>query len=367
MLHLFNKVYVEFDDKIEIGFDRVVISERYGIPMLQQLDKVAGGELLSFGKSYKEVIGNDFINFLTSLKDFGTTSDKRIIIYCDNDAYKKLVAQWFVLIMPDLTLKEFKTIIKYTVYNQRITSNTQLSSVHSVDMNNLWEGIGEVDAAWKSAKVLPEAQVNTFKGLGVNLSYEFLLASYLSGDDRYKEAFRKTLHMFLRRWFKEILSDNRQMVLLNLTNHRFLSTFNIDPESVDLTKIDPLEGIVGFEVYSDDEIWERSQTQYGVCKLEGLSDEKSNGLMILLKKVYGEFEGMQLDRSVFSLDKYIGCTSRETLTDEEVKSLVDLVVNNPFDTCLVPRFDFQNVNFPLMQYFLSQKFNGKDLSKYRLF
>ena len=361
MLHLFNKVYLEFDDKIEINFDRVVISERYGIQMLQQLDKVAYGELLAFGKSYEEVIGSNFANFISSLKDFGTKSNKKIIIYCDKTAYKLLIAQWYKSTLPNLDFKSFKLIIDYTIYNQRIISNTQLSSVYSIDLNSLWEGLSDIKSAWDSAK---KVDAEFLKELDINFSYEFLLASYLSGS--HEQQFKKTLHMFLRRWWKEILSDNRQMVLLNLTNHRFQTTFGIDPKSVDLTKLDPLEGIAGFEAYSDDEIWERDQNQYGVCKLEGLSQEKADSLMVLLKKVYGEFEGMQLDRSVFALDKYIGCACRDELTDEEVAELVDLVVNNPFDTCLVPRFDFQNVNFPLMQYFLSQKFNGKDLSKYSL-
>ena len=56
MLHLFNKTYLEFDDKIEINFDRVVISDQYGIPMHQELDKVSYGELIQFGKSFDEVV-----------------------------------------------------------------------------------------------------------------------------------------------------------------------------------------------------------------------------------------------------------------------------------------------------------------------
>ena len=79
MLHLFNKVYLEFDDKIEINFDRVVISERYGIPMLDQLNKVSYGELVTFGKSYEEVIGEDFAGFVATLKDFGKTTNKKIL------------------------------------------------------------------------------------------------------------------------------------------------------------------------------------------------------------------------------------------------------------------------------------------------
>lgn len=362
MLHLFNKVYLEFDDKIEINFDRVVISERYGIQMLEQLDKIAYGELIGYAKSYEEIISNDFAGFIASLKDFGKTSGKKIIIYCDNQAYKKVIANWFKTILPELDLDTFKNIVNYTVYNQRIVSNSQLASVYSVDLNSLWSGIGEVEKVWNDAV---EIDKELIQNLDLNFSYEFLLASYLA-DGSKKEELRKTLHMFLRRWFKEMFTDNRQMVLFNISNHRFLNTFDIDPELIDITSIDPLANIPQFESYADDEIWERDSNAYGVCKLEGLSEDKAVKLMDTLIKVFEEFEGMQIDRSVFGLKKYITAACSDFLTDEDMNGIIDYVVNNPFDTCIVPRFDFQNVNFPLMQFFLAEKFKERDLSKYRL-
>jgi hypothetical protein len=120
MLHLFNKVYLEFDDKIEINFDRVVISEKYGIQMLQLLDQVAYGKLITFGKSYDEVIDGDFYKFIESVRDFGIESNKKIIIYCDKSSYKKFTAQWFKSTLPNLNFDAFKTIVDHTIYNQRI-------------------------------------------------------------------------------------------------------------------------------------------------------------------------------------------------------------------------------------------------------
>lgn len=362
MLHLFNKVYLEFDDNIEINFDRVVISERYGVGMYQALDKVSYGALLAHSKTYEEIVAGDFSGFISSLKSFGETSGKKVIVYCDKDAYKKFIAQWFKNILPSLDYKSFKNIVDYTVYNQRMVSNTQLSSVYSVDLNSLWDGLSSVKKVWEEAAIVDSELI---KNLNLNYSYEFLLASYLS-DSSKKEELKKTIHMFLRRWFKELLNDNRQMVLLNITNHKFLSSMSIDPKLVDITQLDPLANIPQLQSYADDEIWERDQNKYGVCKLEGLSDEKATGLKTLLLSVYANFEGMQIDQSVFSFLDYITCATKEEITDDQLEQILSQVTNDPFDTCLIPRFDFQNVNFPLLQYFLSQKFNGKDLSKYSL-
>ena len=65
MLHLFNKVYLDFDSKIEINLDRVVISEQNGYPIYQALGLVAQGELFAFEKSL-DSIAPDFIAFLIS-------------------------------------------------------------------------------------------------------------------------------------------------------------------------------------------------------------------------------------------------------------------------------------------------------------
>jgi hypothetical protein len=366
MLHLFNRIYVEFDNKIELGFDRVVISEQYGNKMYEALDKVSYGELMSYGKTYEEVVTESFVGFISSLKDHSQRTGKRVIIYCDKTSYKKLVAQWFKVTMPNLTINEFKNIVDYTVYKERVTSNTQLSSVHSVDLNSLWEDLGELGTYWESAKKLSKDEKIAFKGLELNHSYEFLLSTYLSGDSSYKEELRSTILMFLRRWFKEMFTDNRQMVLMNITNHKFQEAMHIDPELVDITRLDPLAGIPGLEAYADDEIWERDQNQYGICNLEGLSEEKVKSLIDTIMHIFATYEGMETDRSSFDVAHWAMYTPQEKLTDSQFDEIVDYLVKMPFDTIAIPRFDFQNVNFPLIQYFLAQKFNGKDLSKYRL-
>lgn len=371
MLHLFNKVYLEFDDNIEIGYDRVVISQQYGNQMLQALDKVAYGELLAYGKTYEDIMTESFVGFISSLKDHGNTTGKRIIIYCDSTAYKKLISKWFKIILPELDLEAFKTIVDYTIYNQRIVSNTQMSSVHSISMTTLWDGLTDIDEHWNEATALNANEKESFEMLHLNYSYEFLMATYLSGDSSYKEPLRKTMHMFMRRWFSEVFTDNRQMVLLNLVNHKFQSTIGINPENIDLTAIDPLANIPQMASYSDDEIWERGEDPstgiYGTCNLQGISESKCNALIDTILNIYSKFEGMEIDRSMFQVVKeWLPIATRDTITDAEMNEVISYIIQQPFDTNLIPRFNFETVNFPLFLYFLDQKFKGVDLSKFRL-
>lgn len=362
MLHLFNKTYLEFDDKIEINFDRVVISDQYGIPMHQELDKVSYGELIQFGKTFEDV-ASDLLSFVKSLKDFSDKSGKKIVIYCDKEAYKKFIAQWFKAILPSADYTTFKTIVDHTIYNQRVVSNTQLSSVYALSQKTLWEDLDDLETYWSDAKKLSAAKKTEFKTLGLNLSYELLLADYLSGSSNYEAELKKTMHTFLRRWFKESFTDNRQMVLLNIGNHRFQEALGIDASKVDITSLDPLANIPQLSAYADDTIWEK---QGIFCDLEGLTKDQIESLTATIMGIYEKFEGMEIDRSVFSLFSYLGAASRKELTKAEMDELLDFIVNNPFDTNLVPRFDFQNVNFVLMLYFLRQKYEGANLSKFKL-
>lgn len=363
MLHLFNKTYLEFDDNIEINFDRVVISNQYGIPMHQELDKVSYGELIQFGKSFDEVISSDMIGFVKTLKEFSDASGKKIIIYCDKEAYKKLIAQWFKILLPLADYTTFKTIIDHTIYNQRIVSNTQLSSVYALNQTTLWEGLGDLETHWSTIDKPTDAKIAEFKSLDLNLSYELLLADYLSGSTNYEVQLRKTMHTFLRRWFKEVFTDNRQMVLLNIGNHRFQTALGIDASTIDITSVDPLANIPQLSAYADDTIWE----QQGIfCDLEDLSQEQIDVLTSTIMGIYEKFEGMEVDRSMFSIFNYLGAASRNELTKAEMDELLDFIIDKPFDTNLVPRFDFQNVNFVLMLYFLRQKYESANLSKFKL-
>ena len=48
MLHLFKKVYIEFDTRMSVQHDRVVISDDLGYPMHDELGKIAGGTLINY-------------------------------------------------------------------------------------------------------------------------------------------------------------------------------------------------------------------------------------------------------------------------------------------------------------------------------
>jgi hypothetical protein len=371
MLHLFDKVYLEFDEKIDINYDRVVISDQYGIKMSEQLDKIAYGQLLAYGKTYDEALaGSDIVQLIKIIKVHADKSGRKVMVYCDIEAYKVFVSQWFKIVLPNLDLESFTTLLNYVIYNERAVSNTQLSSNYSIKLQCIWNDLSDITDSWNRQLALSNSRLELFKSLNLNLSYEFLIADYLSGSTNRKEQLKTTMHKFIRRWFKELFNDNRQMVLLNVGNHAFQRALGFYPTDIDITSVDPLSGIEQLEAYADNEIWEMDENfvtgAYGICNLENLSEEKVNALISTVLNVYSSYEGMQTDVSSFDVLDWAHIAARSEITDEELDEVLARIVEAPFDTNLVPRFDFQNVNFPLFMWFLRQKYENKDLTKFRL-
>jgi hypothetical protein len=358
-----------------MNIDRVIISEKYGIPLLDALDKVAYGKLITYGKDFGDILSknglNNFADLIEKLKLYGDTSDKKIIVYCDKVSYIQFISVWLKTICPELTVDAFKKFINYTLYKERAVSNTQLGSVSALNLSTLLSGLDGASNVFANQDVDPK-QIQRIKDMKLNFSYELLLAEYLSGSTIHVDQLKSVVHLFLRRWFKEIFTDNRQMVLLNLTNERFQKTFDYTEDDFNINAKNPLSNISALKYYADETIWDTptdlSSGVYGICKLEDLSQDQINGLRDTILSVFTNFEGMLIDNNNLSIMNWLEYAVADSITKEQLDQILSHVIKHPFDTCLVPRFDFQNVNFPFILDCLKKKNNaqGAELSVYKL-
>jgi hypothetical protein len=360
MLHLFNKAYLELDDKIELNIDRVVISEINGVPVADSLTRVVQGVLINYNKNLDNI---SFVDLINQIHTHGQTSNKRIVVYCDKSNYIKFATKWLKTLLPNLDLNSFSKLIELTIYKERIISNSQMQSVVPVKQDTLWEGLGDVSSSFNSITVSNEDR-QSIKNLNLKYSYEFVLADHFSGSSNYTSSLKTVVHLFLQRWFKELFKDNREMVLLNLLNKNFQTALNFTETNIDLTSSNPISGVSSLQYYSDNTIWSKENT----CNIEGLEQQQIDGLRNLVKKIYGDVEGMEIDNAVFGMLDYLEYSAKTSITTEELNTILNFVVQNPFDTCLIPKFDFQNVNFVFVQHLLNLKRDNNTgaLTKFRL-
>ena len=366
MLHLFNKVYLSLDDTIELNLDRVVIGTK-GLPLLDLLSKSTNGVLLSYNQNFP----TNFVELISSIKSHTDTTGKKLVIYANKDNYKKFLTTWIKTILPGIDLTSFQKLVQLSVYKERVINNTQLQSVSSLDMTQLWEGLGSFDTLFNETTISADDRAS-IKSLSLSYSYEYLLADHFSGSANYTSSLNSTVHLFLRRWFKEMFTDNREMVLMNLLHKSFQTGLSFTESDVDLNATNPISGISSLQYYSDTSIWEQkdnlSSGVYGICKIEGLDQTKIDGLRTLIKKVFADVEGMEINRTMFSALDYLELAAKDSISNDEMNTVLDFVVTNPFDTCLVPKFDFQNVNYVFVHHLLNLKRdnNNEALTKFRL-
>jgi hypothetical protein len=360
MLHLFNKTYLELDDKIELNIDRVVISQVNGVAIADSLNRVVQGVLINYNKNLDNI---NFVSLINQLHTHGQTSNKRIIVYCDKSNYIKFVTKWLKTLLPNLDLNSFSKLLELTIYKERIISNSQMQSVIPVKQDTLWEGLGDVSSSFNSITVSNEDR-QSIKNLNLKYSYEFVLADHFSGSANYTSSLKTVVHLFLQRWFKELFKDNREMVLLNLLNKNFQTALNFNETNIDLTSSNPINGVSSLQYYSDTTIWSKENT----CSIEGLTQQQITGLRNLVKTIYDDVEGMEIDNAVFGMLDYLEYAAKSSITTAELNTILNFVVTNPFDTCLIPKFDFQNVNFVFIQHLLNLKRDNNTgaLTKFRL-
>jgi hypothetical protein len=371
MLHLFNKTYLELDDKIELNFDRVVISNINGVNIAEFLDKSVQGKLIKYGKNLDDF---NFFNLIAELESFGSLSNKKILIYCDKNNYIKFLIKWFKTILPNIDLNSFNRLVNLTVYKEITINNTQMQVVKPVKTDTLWGGLGDLTEKFNSETILDNNR-NFIKNLNLKHSYEFLLADYFGNsnnfNNNYVNLLKTTVHLFLRRWLKEAFTDNREMILFNVLNKNFQTALDFTEDDLDLSSINPIKGIPSLNYYADETIWVKennSDMLYSMCKIENLSQEKINGLRNLLKSIYSNIEGMEINRTMFSCFDYLEYACKDSITTDEMDIILNFVVQNPFDTCLVPKFDFENINYVFLHHLLNLKRdnNIEALKKFRL-
>lgn len=224
MLHLFKKVYIEFDTKISIDHDRVVISEQYGIPMYEALDKVAGGDLIMYGQSLEDVIGEGniyptLIDLFTTLSARVESTDKTTIIFADETTYVKITSWWFNILLPNATCENIYNILKSQVFSEEMFSNSKfsLSSINSDFDRNVIGTLSEFENISNAPRNKKEGEF--IKSIIPHISVEYLFASYMF-DGSHKKEFKASIKPLISKDLEKYLYELKEIFLVHILHPR---------------------------------------------------------------------------------------------------------------------------------------------------
>ena len=96
MFHLFNRVYLEHEESVDLRNNRVVLSATKGFePLLNE--HMQHGKVIYCSANTKKIDQAEFARILTLIKD--DHPSEKIVIYCDAEAYPRLVSYWVTAAM----------------------------------------------------------------------------------------------------------------------------------------------------------------------------------------------------------------------------------------------------------------------------
>jgi hypothetical protein len=209
MLHLFNKTYLDVDFCIDINEHRIVVSKENGVSMLEVLEKISSGKLYAAGETVDTIVGHD--KNYTSMNDlfefclnFNKTTNKKMIIYCDQVAYMTIAATWFKTIFFDITADAAYNIIKAYFTKLILFGGRNEWNTTSLFSEFIF-GKAEFNSVFNNI-VLEENYLGILDKVTGFRSIEYLVSSYLYNKS-HKEELKEKLSLMINRNIEGAMED----------------------------------------------------------------------------------------------------------------------------------------------------------------
>ncbi len=229
MFHLFKKVYLDFDDKINMGVDRVICSqENGGNKIAPDLDKYFYGEQIATAKTVQELTTECFgssLELFEKLNEKTDAQNKRVIVYCDKESYYRLSIHWMKVILPYSDVETAWKFFKSHIFKEKNFVNSRLSAsgtfaynadewlVDQAIFEEYWEGC---DVTEETRKEYSEF----LKTVVTSLKVEFLLAGYLF-DKRYGEELAKVISPLVKKDLEKFIYEHKEILLVHFQSPVF--------------------------------------------------------------------------------------------------------------------------------------------------
>ena len=334
MLHLFKKVYVATDQIIDVSFDRVVISAEHGNDLLDSLKSSQQGELIAFAKQVKNLIGSKETAFMDTMDMFdklGDHTDKtglRVIIYCDNTAFKIIMALWFKLIFAktnaDAAVDLLESMIfKYSVFNRgRFSGNSALHEINIDGFKKVFQGAHKPAAARRKQFISENKSA---------LSFEYLLATYLA-NGKMKKELKTVMKILLKKDLEKYLFELKEIFFAHILTQRFTKTLGLE-KIYDFTNYDEiLKDKSEFpSLFLNKNIWKTPYMNIASSgknvNFDAITDKHIKSFQKFTKlsgACWGEENVYEFIKSDISKLDFIKAVSAGEITDKELDTIIEV-------------------------------------------
>jgi hypothetical protein len=352
MFHLFNKTYLHIEPCIDTNENRIVISEVNGFQMLQVLEKISFGRLYAAGQKISDIVGpdkayssiNDMFEFCLN---FNKTTNKRIVIYCDQSAFMTIVSIWFKTIFVDITIDAAYNIVKG--YLSKLVLLGDRDGANSTDSyrefifnkSDFWTIFNNVTLDENSSSILEK--VTGFR------SIEYLTGSYLYNNS-HKEELKEKLFLIINRNVQDMLEDLwkhylETSLLESFQQSRALRYYNFDNilEMVNDPMLQTLKSTNAWQSYS------------------AVGNAKVNmNLTILTPAQINQLKEQLIEFSVSNevvyqrYLTYLDIAHRGYILDEEINKILDPKFHPSFQYAWWGKKDVETINIFLLMFYANE-------------
>jgi len=373
MLHLFNKVYLEIDDRVDINYDRIVISQEYGVPMLEALDRVAYGNLILAAKSISEVEGG-ITAILSHAKNSFLATNKTTIIYADRVSYIELAAQWLKNVLPNAGVTNAFNFMKAYLFKDEAFGAFRRASSTLVSHDTL--SYDMFTAAYSQSNPGLVAFVDNVRH---DISVEFLLATYLSLSHRSaqdelllpqlaeaRNALKKSIRPLVVKDLEKYLYELKEIVLVHMQRRELReamgSTIEYDFSNFSDFINDPAPIV---RTFFKQEIWGSSglgtPSSNGLINFGAISDEDIENLREFTRiagSIWEEENFYSFIKSdVIKLD-FVPFLREDTLSNAALNAILNFELNSNHAAGSFYSIDVSTVNNYFVDFILGEFKNG---------
>lgn len=357
MLHLFDKVYISFDDSILINQNRIVISEKHGKTLIDNIQEknIFNVNFFEYYESIDELVGSQkkystyedfFIKILDLSRDVG-----KIIIYCDKICFVKLFVIWNKLCLKNIdkvsSWNFFKcNLVKHNLFfNYKFNMNTPIHiekiSIEKEEFVKIFEEI-KIDFNYYFLQKIK-------KSLGL----EIILSSFLYNESCYDEL-QKIIYIMLTRTFHDLIIESKQEVYKNILRSSFTETMNFQNYTID-----------NFENFLFDEKI-KVLNNSNLCNSQniGLTGSLSNinlkqatdqeiiEIKFMIKQLMLEWDKFSDNNFILEKIELLDLIKKEKLEKEDIYKIIKMETEQGSTIRFFSSSDFENINFYFIDYIL---------------
>jgi hypothetical protein len=344
MLHLFKRVYLASDSQIDTNFNRVIISTRFAIPMLQALETIVGGELLMYSSSLPELYTKEnlsgFAGLITKLNQYSESSDKRIMVYVDDAAFTEFMCLWSKYIFQQPTAASSWLIVKKYIEKETRYQSWRMNTPGML-AENLFADISKDTYYSEFATAQTTPADSTYAEIKQHLSLEYLIASYLVNGSSIAElnyALKNIVMRGLQEWILEV----KECVYKNAHKTSFTISYDIELFKNSSLFTSPTIGRVGSTSNID---------------IFGATQEDIDKFIAVSQAIQRDWEGFKDDAPVSAVHTLFEYVRKPTLTSTDIDYLINLEKFGKSNNRIYATADQEKINLYLLDYILNYENN----------